>query len=130
MGKFYQTEDSKALAASAEGLAAKLEIIGLNLIEMKKFKQRSQKQLNNLEAVVPTFVKQDLYRQEYADVEQRTRDFIHRQLNSLQESVTKNRSSILDNIKLFEEQINQCRKDTLWKVQDIEQLLNNRISKQ
>ena len=34
-----------------------------------------------------------------------------------------------DNIKLFEEQINNCRKETLRKVQDIEQLLNNRISK-
>lgn len=43
MEKFYQTEDSRLLAASAESLASKIEIIGLHVIELKKFKQRTQK---------------------------------------------------------------------------------------
>lgn len=55
---------------------------------------------------------------------------MQQQLSALQQSVTSNRESLLDGMKVFEEQINECRKDTLWKVQDIEQLLNNRISKQ
>lgn len=36
--KFYQSEDSKVLADAAENLASKIEIIGLNLIELRKHK--------------------------------------------------------------------------------------------
>jgi len=37
-GEIYQSDDSKALSTSAELLSQKLEILGLNLIEFKKFK--------------------------------------------------------------------------------------------
>lgn len=37
-GEIYQSDDSNALSASAELLSQKLEILGLNLIEFKKFK--------------------------------------------------------------------------------------------
>ena len=75
--KFYQSDDSKLLADAAENLASKIEIIGLNLIELRKHKQRSQKTIEQLEQEVLTFVKQDAYRQEYADFEQRMREFVH-----------------------------------------------------
>ena len=39
--KFYQTEDSKELARAAESVGTKLEIMGLNLIEFKKFKKKA-----------------------------------------------------------------------------------------
>lgn len=52
MEKFYQSEDSKLLADAAENLASKIEIIGLNLIELRKYKQRSQKNIEDLEKEV------------------------------------------------------------------------------
>ena len=38
LGKFYQSEDSIALAKSIDILADKIQIIGMNLITQKKFK--------------------------------------------------------------------------------------------
>ena len=47
--KFYQSDDSKLLADAAENLASKIEIIGLNLIEYRKYKSKSQKAIDQLE---------------------------------------------------------------------------------
>ena len=48
-GEVYQSEESKNLQDSADLLSKKLEIIGLNIIDMKKFKVKTQKQIQAIE---------------------------------------------------------------------------------
>lgn len=55
--KFYQSEDSKSLADAADNLSGKIEIIGMNLIDFRKYKTRTARAIDALEKEVRTFVK-------------------------------------------------------------------------
>lgn len=62
------------MSASAEALSKKLEIVGLNLIEFKKFKVKAQKQIAALEQEQDKFLRTEFFRNEHQDYEIRMRD--------------------------------------------------------
>lgn len=128
-GEVFQTSDSKSLSDSAELLSKKLEIMGLNLIEFKKFKMKAQKQILALEQEQDKFVRTEYFRNEHQDYEIRMRNYTANQVGNLQQNVMQNHDLILENHKLYLEELNQCKKDTLWKIKDAEDLLAKRISK-
>lgn len=83
-GEIFQTNDSKSLSDSAELLSKKLEIMGLNLIEFKKFKMKAQKQILALEQEQEKFVRTEYFRNEHQDYEIRMRNYTANQVGSLQ----------------------------------------------
>lgn len=100
-GEIFQTNDSKSLSDSAELLSKKLEIMGLNLIEFKKFKMKAQKQILALEQEQEKFVRTEYFRNEHQDYEIRMRNYTANQVGSLQQNVMQNHDLIMENQKHY-----------------------------
>lgn len=67
----YQSEDSKLLKESADRLQDKFLIIGMNILDQKKFKKQSNKQIYDLEELVKHFLKKDVINQKLEDLDLR-----------------------------------------------------------
>ena len=71
MARMYQTEDSKLLKESADKLVDKFLIIGMNILDAKKFKKQANKQIYDLEELVKHFMKKDVIEQRLDDIDTR-----------------------------------------------------------
>tara|TARA_B110000285_G_C14964952_1_gene533592 strand:- start:678 stop:914 length:237 start_codon:yes stop_codon:yes gene_type:complete len=71
MARMYQSEDSKLLKESADRLQDKFLIIGMNILDQKKFKKQSNKQIYDLEELVKHFLKKDVINQKLEDLDLR-----------------------------------------------------------
>ena len=71
MARMYQTEDSKLLKESADKLVDKFLIIGMNILDAKKFKKQASKQIYDLEELVKHFMKKDVIEQRLDDIDTR-----------------------------------------------------------
>jgi hypothetical protein len=69
MARMYQSEDSKLLKESADRLQDKFLIIGMNILDQKKYKKQSIKQIYDLEELVKHFLKKDVINQKLEDLE-------------------------------------------------------------
>lgn len=128
MDQIYQTKDSLELQAAAQSLTDKLEIIGMNLIQIKKWQKTAISQLFDLESKSKNFIKLDFFRSEHEIFEKRIRDFVTEQIGTLQENLNQHKVELKETEKQFEESLNTNQKETLWKIRDCEELLKTRIS--
>jgi hypothetical protein len=71
MARMYQSEDSKLLKESADRLQDKFLIIGMNILDQKKYKKQSNKQIYDLEELVKHFLKKDVINQKLEDLDLR-----------------------------------------------------------
>ena len=76
LAKYFQTDDSILLKDAAETLRDKLEIIGHNLINQKKFKKTAGHQIYQLEEQVKKFIKKEEFRREHEESETRIKEFV------------------------------------------------------
>lgn len=71
LGSYYQSEDSLVLAKAADMLADKIQIIGMNIINQKKFKTTASHQLYELESKVDKFITLEFFRKEHEDLQRK-----------------------------------------------------------
>ena len=62
LAEHFLTDDSLILKGSAEKFIEKVEVIGLNILENQKFKQRTNERIEQLEKKIPTFFTIDEFR--------------------------------------------------------------------
>lgn len=74
--KFDTSEFSQTYKASMDRLAMKLEIIGSNIIELKKHKNRTNKSIASLEVLCEKFLLKDDFNNEFSKFEERMREFV------------------------------------------------------
>ena len=65
LGEVYQSEDSKSLQDAVDLLSKKFEIIGVNIIDLKKVRTKAQKQIECLEHEKDLYVKTEFFRNEH-----------------------------------------------------------------
>ena len=76
----YQTDDSVQLKRNADKLQEKLEVIGLNLINMTKFRNQTEDRLEKIEKMLPKCFTIDQFREESQTQETRTMGYINDKL--------------------------------------------------
>ncbi len=99
MDQIYQTKDSLELQAAAQSLTDKLEIIGMNLIQIKKWQKTAISQLFDLESKSKNFIKLDFFRSEHEIFEKRIRDFVTEQIGTLQENLNQHKVELKETEK-------------------------------
>ena len=128
--QLYQSPDSKELQKASHLLTSKLEIIGLNFVNLKTYKNKSAKQILDLETQCKNFIKLSFFRKEHEVTERRMREHVESQINYLQEKFT----MLGDEVKLIaktnSEQLSLLKKETLWEIKDCKDLIKTRISEQ
>lgn len=75
------------LQESATKLSEKMEIIGLNLLSVKKFKKQCEKQIQELEGKSDKYVHIDYFRKEHINYEERIREYVMTQMSQLQNEI-------------------------------------------
>ena len=73
MAELYQSEDSLLLKDSAQMLYDKFQIVGMNLVNQKKYKKSSQQQIYKIEEQLKGTVKQATFQSEVEGIEKRLR---------------------------------------------------------
>ena len=126
--EIYQTEDSLQLQKSSQNFCDKLEILGLNVIKLKKWQSQAQKEIKTLQEQCATFIKLETFRQELTENEKRCRDYTTQRADELTENLLKQQQTLGETIKKFENDLSKNEQQTLWKIRDCEDLLKTRIS--
>ena len=130
MDKYYQSEDSVHLKKAAEEFASKMEIIGMNIIQIKQQEKKSNKLLLQLEGQCCGFVRHEKFQKEYDQYEERIRAYVVEQMASLHTKLEEHKDEVQQSTVHLEELVNKNQKDTLWKIEDCEALLKTRITEQ
>ena len=128
--ELYQSQESVVLQNSARAFTEKIEIIGMNLINNKRFKNQAQHQIFELEQKVEKCITLDYFRSMHTMYEERLRQYVNTQLGNLQQNLNTFQDHHKQSIKEFEEKVNQSKKDTLWQIKDCKELIASRISEQ
>lgn len=128
LAKYFQTDDSILLKDAAETLRDKLEIIGHNLINQKKFKKTAGHQIYQLEEQVKKFIKKEEFRREHEDTETRIKEFVMAQLGHVQKDLAQHKEELTTAVKFYEEAMKETKEKTLWKITDVEKIIESRIS--
>jgi len=71
-----------------------MQIIGMNLINQKKYKKQSQHQIFNLEEQVKTFMKADLIQEKQDEFETNLKIYINAQVEKMMGEVTQCREDL------------------------------------
>ena len=128
--EIYQTEDSVTIQTAADGLGQKIEMLGLEIINLKKGRKKAEDRITKLEERSKLFITAEHYRSEFENYEQRTRGYVDNQLGSLQENLMMHQDRLSKTILNFQELVDDTKKETIWKIKDCEDLLKTRISEE
>jgi len=71
MNELYQSEDSNALKESAQRFYDKFQIVGMNLVNFKKYKKQSAQQIYSLEEKAKKTVTSETFKSEIDEIEKR-----------------------------------------------------------
>lgn len=74
--EMYQSEDSVALKDAVNEMYDKFQIIGMNLIQAKKFKKDAQHRIYHVEEKIKSLIDIHRFQKETEAIEDRLRDFI------------------------------------------------------
>lgn len=126
----YQSEDSVALKDAVNEMQDKFQIIGMNLIQTKKFKKDAQHRIYHLEERHKTFIDIHKFQKETEAMEDRLRDFTNQQMRTIQTNLNQLSQHLTEQVKYFDEKTTEIQQSTIWKIKDVENLLKARISEQ
>lgn len=124
----YISDDSTLLKKSQEKMSEKFEIIGLNIINLQKFKTETQNRLDSIEKVLPKCFTIDQFREESHIQETRILKQINERLGIFQENLNKQKKDLSDSLISFNEKVDANEKETVWKINDCIDLLKTRVS--
>ena len=97
---------------------------------MKKHKNKANRSIASLEVLCEKFIKLSVYRQEFESYEERIKDFVRNQIGNLQANITSNQVNINQVKEEAATELEQVKKETVWRIKQCEDLLEKRISKQ
>jgi hypothetical protein len=126
--KYYQSEDSVVLRDAAEQLGDKFMIIGMNLINTKKFKTQIQHSVYQLEQASKKHMEVTQFRKENEEFQDRIKEYVESKIAIVDGRVKEQSDEATKQKKKFQEDLNELQKQTLWKIKDIENLMEKRIS--
>ena len=128
MARMYQSEDSKLLKESADRLQDKFLIIGMNILDQKKFKKQSNKQIYDLEELVKHFLKKDVINQKLEDLDLRVNNKMNAQFTEIRSELSLQQEELTKQVRDFNQKMDTTYKETLWKIKDVEKIMEARIS--
>lgn len=130
LGDLYQSEDSMQLARAVDLLAGKIQIVGMNLIVQKKFKSTAAHQLYELEGKAEKYITLDFFRKEHEELQKRIQDLVDLKLSKLSQSVKNYNDGLNAAMEKFESQVSEIKKETVWRIPELENLVKTRITEQ
>ena len=120
MDRFYRSKDSTLLKEASEKIVDKFLIIGMNLINAKKFKSKTEHQLYHIESTIKKHMEIGEYRKEHESFEQRIKEWVDNKQSILEVKLDEANENIARNKAYFEEELAENQKHTLWKIKDME----------
>lgn len=130
LGDLYQSEDSMLLARAVDLLASKIQIVGMNLIVQKKFKSTASHQLYELEGKAEKYITLDFFRKEHEELQRRIQEIVDLKLQKLTLSVKNYNDGLNEARENFESQVTEIKKETVWRIPELEGMVKNRITEQ
>lgn len=128
LGELYQSEDSVQLARAADKLADKIQIIGMNLLNFKKFKNTAGHSLYELENRVDKHITLDFFRKEHEELQTKIHEIVDIKLSKLSASVKGYNDSLNEALEKFQAQVNEIRKEATWRLPELETMVKARIT--
>jgi hypothetical protein len=121
--KYYLTQDSSILKQSVEKLLGKMEVVSANIINLNKFKNRTDLRLNNLEELTKKQIKIDQFYVEKKSITKELYTHVNEKLSVFSEKVVQFSQELEEKQIQFESKVKENEKNTIWKIQDCEKLL-------
>lgn len=126
----YQSQDSVLLKDAANLFYDKMQIVGFNIIKLNKFMDKTGHQLYHLQDQAKQHIDVDKFNASNNDMENRIKDFVEAQLGVLKDDLHEHKEELAKQVKYFNDRNTETQRDTIWKIKDVEKLLNSRISEQ
>jgi len=126
----YQSQDSVLLKDAANLLYDKMQIVGFNIIKLNKFMDKTGHQLYHLQDQAKKHIDVDKFNASNNDMENRIKEFVEAQLRVLKDDLHEHKEELAKQVKYFNDRNTETQRDTIWKIKDVEKLLNSRISEQ
>ena len=108
--KYYQSEDSVVLRNAAEQLSDKFMIIGMNLINTKKFRTQIQHSVYQLEKASKTHMEVNQFRKENEEFEERIKDYVECKISTIETKLKEQSDTMMEKNKKFEEELSELQK--------------------
>jgi hypothetical protein len=108
--KYYQSEDSVMLRNAAEQLGDKFMIIGMNLINTKKFKTQIQHSVYQLEKASKTHMEVNQFRKENEEFEERIKDYVECKIATIDTKIKEQSDTVMEKNSKFEEELSELQK--------------------
>lgn len=119
----YQTEDSNVLKHAMDKLYGKMEVISTNIINLNKFKNKTEVRVRNLESLTKQQIKIEQFMVEKNKMERELYQHTNEKLGSFSEKVVQFSRDLEEKQIQFESQVKDTEKNTLWKIDDCRKLL-------
>ena len=130
MEKDFPSDDAKVMKSGVEQLVEKMEILSKVCLSNKNFKPKAEERLKVLEDEQKQFVTKQEFFGEMESCEHRCMAVVRQTLALFQENLSKQEEKLNASIVGFEKKVNDHQSEVLWRIQDCEELLKNRVSEQ
>lgn len=97
-------------------LQSKVETIGMNLLNLKAFKQKAARQILDIEAQSKNYIQLAFFRSEQEACERRMRELADSQEKSMTERMVLLKEELHLGLQQQQDQSNQIKKETLWEI--------------
>ena len=105
-----------------------MEVISTNIINLNKFKNQTQLRISNLEELTKKQIKVDQFFVEKKKLSKELYSHVNEKLSVFSEKVVQFSQQLEEKQIIFETKVKENEKNTIWKIQDCEKLLQSRVS--
>jgi hypothetical protein len=100
----------------------------MNILATNKFKTQASHQIYLLEQLTKKHMEVTTFRKENEAFENRIKDFVDFKLSLVENKMKEQQEGAINTNQKFQEDLSEMQKQTLWKIKDIENLMEKRIS--